>query len=269
MRRVLVLLTAAIALSAASVGFAPAASATVPSSISAGHVLWAGSSLRSANGRYVLAMQTDGNLVVYSGSTAIWTTHTIGSGGHLAILSNGNIAVYLGSHAAWSANTTYSGGHNTLTMQDDGVLTLRSGNGVVWSSKLGNGCGSNTYSHRMYVSISQQRGRACTAHQQLLITPLTTGMSAYGYGTPTGTYTINNKVRDTTLFPLVGGAYSVKYWMPYDGNIFGFHDASWQTIPFGSPLYTTQGSHGCIHLPGQAMYWFFAWAPVGTVVTIS
>ena len=61
---------------------------------------------------------------------------------------------------------------------------------------------------------------------------------------------------------------AVAYWIPYIGSTYGFHDASWQTFPFGSPLYTTQGSHGCVHLPTDTIAQIYAWAPVGTQVTI-
>jgi lipoprotein-anchoring transpeptidase ErfK/SrfK len=55
--------------------------------------------------------------------------------------------------------------------------------------------------------------------------------------------------------------------MPFDGP-YGFHDAPWQTFPFGSPDYATQGSHGCVHLPENEAAWVYNWAPVGTTVTI-
>ena len=67
-----------------------------------------------------------------------------------------------------------------------------------------------------------------------------------GNGTPEGTYSITYKERDATL---VGQGYesSVKYWMPFNGNI-GMHDASWRDS-FGGHIYYMNGSHGCINLP--------------------
>lgn len=67
-----------------------------------------------------------------------------------------------------------------------------------------------------------------------------------GNETPGGTYGITYKERDATL---VGQGYesSVKYWMPFNGNI-GMHDASWRNS-FGGHLYYMNGSHGCINLP--------------------
>ncbi|MCR5746395.1 MAG: L,D-transpeptidase/peptidoglycan binding protein [Lachnospiraceae bacterium] len=70
-----------------------------------------------------------------------------------------------------------------------------------------------------------------------------------GNGTPEGTYCITYKERDATL---VGQGYesSVKYWMPFNGNI-GMHDASWRDT-FGGHIYYMNGSHGCINLPTSA-----------------
>ncbi|MCR5409963.1 MAG: L,D-transpeptidase, partial [Lachnospiraceae bacterium] len=63
---------------------------------------------------------------------------------------------------------------------------------------------------------------------------------------PEGTYAITYKERDSTL---VGEGYesSVKYWMPFNGNI-GLHDASWRD-EFGGHIYYFKGSHGCVNLP--------------------
>ncbi|MBQ9443937.1 MAG: L,D-transpeptidase/peptidoglycan binding protein [Lachnospiraceae bacterium] len=67
-----------------------------------------------------------------------------------------------------------------------------------------------------------------------------------GNSTPEGTYAITYKERDSTL---VGEGYesSVKYWMPFNGNI-GLHDASWRD-EFGGHIYYFKGSHGCLNLP--------------------
>lgn len=42
---------------------------------------------------------------------------------------------------------------------------------------------------------------------------------------------------------------SVQYWMPFDGNAIGMHDADWQP-DFGGTMYANgYGSHGCVNLP--------------------
>ena len=125
----------------------------------------------------------------------------------------------------------------------------------------------------IYVSVSQQTLWACTGPTLFTTTAVTTGASALTNvhdATPVGTWRIYSKVRNTVLRGHdANGSWRdpVAYWMPFDGA-YGFHDASWQTFPYGSPLYTTQGSHGCVHVPADVLGALFTWAPIGTAVTI-
>ena len=134
--------------------------------------------------------------------------------------------------------------------------------------KAGTGiCGTNYSGKKVTVSISQQHFWACDGTNQVYDTAVTTGAyTISGDATPTGTWHIYNKVTDTHL---TGPGYDdfVQYWMPFYSD-YGFHDASWQTFPFGSSQYATDGSHGCVHLPTPAMAWFYNWAAVGTTVSI-
>ena len=128
-------------------------------------------------------------------------------------------------------------------------------------------CTSNRYAQRVFVSISRQRLWACTGQRQVNTTAVTTGETDNGDGTPLGSWRVQARQRDRYL---VGPGYRdyVRYWVPFNGD-FGFHDASWQTMPFGSPQFTTHGSHGCVHLPTPTMAWLYRWVTVGqTVVTI-
>lgn len=125
----------------------------------------------------------------------------------------------------------------------------------------------------IYVSISAQHLWACTGGVLLTESPVTTGASAITnvhYATPTGVFHITGKTRNTVLAGKdVNGPWHdpVTYWMPFSGGV-GFHDSPWQTFPLGSPLYTSQGSHGCVHVDVTALATIFDWAPVGTSVTI-
>ncbi len=125
----------------------------------------------------------------------------------------------------------------------------------------------------IYVSIGQQHLWACTGDALLTEASVTTGASALtnvNDATPLGTSRITGKVRNTVLAGHdVNGSWRdpVTYWMPFLGGD-GFHDAPWQTFPLGSPLYKTQGSHGCVHVPLTVLAQLFDWAPVGTLVTV-
>ncbi len=125
----------------------------------------------------------------------------------------------------------------------------------------------------IYVSISQQHLWACTGNVLLVDGAVTTGASALTNvhdATPVGLSRINAKVRNTVLRGHdVNGSWNdpVTYWMPFRGGD-GFHDAPWQTFPLGSPLYTTRGSHGCVHVAVDVLAEVFNWAEVGTLVNV-
>jgi len=128
-------------------------------------------------------------------------------------------------------------------------------------------CSSNTRSQLILVNITQQHMWACQGPEQVYDTPVTTGAYQNGDVTPTGTWHIYAKQTNTNL---VGPGWNdfVNYWMPFYSD-YGFHDASWQTFPFGGPEYSTQGSHGCVHVPLAAMAWLYNWSSIGTTVTIT
>jgi lipoprotein-anchoring transpeptidase ErfK/SrfK len=117
------------------------------------------------------------------------------------------------------------------------------------------------------VSRSQQQLWACEGHRQVEESAVTTGASKHGDQTPLGSWRLQGKQTNRYL---VGPGYRdfVRFWMPFNGD-FGLHDASWQTMQFGSTAYHQRGSHGCVHVPTKVMAWLYAWSRVGaTVVTI-
>lgn len=138
-------------------------------------------------------------------------------------------------------------------------------------SKLAvNMCASNRETKAVIVNISQQHMWSCNGTDVIYQTAVTTGATKLGNATPTGTWQVYAKQTDRYLSGSDShGSWNdhVNYWMPYDGD-FGFHDATWQTLSFGSPKYTSKGSHGCVRLPLAAMKWLYNWAPVGTTITI-
>ena len=108
---------------------------TSPSVLRSNQVLASGACLRSANGQYALAMQTDGNLVLYYTVTsdALWATGTVGnSGAYLRLQSvDGNLVEsnQAGTAAIWS--TGIPAPRANLTLQNDGNLVLTANNEVI------------------------------------------------------------------------------------------------------------------------------------------
>jgi hypothetical protein len=82
------------------------------------------------SGGYELAMQNDGNLVIYGPSgAALWYSGTANSGSTYAIgQTDGNFVVYSGGRALWNAGT---GGHPGAytCFQTDGNLVVYAPNG--------------------------------------------------------------------------------------------------------------------------------------------
>lgn len=106
----------------------------------AGERLNTGQQMVSRGGLYRLVMQANGNLVVYSGATALWNTATGGQGASALVnQTDGNLVVYRnGAAATWASST--NGAPLRLVMQTDGNLVLYNGSGTaVWASGSNSG----------------------------------------------------------------------------------------------------------------------------------
>lgn len=116
------------------------------------------------------------------------------------------------------------------------------------------------------VNMSSQHLWVYKNGQCVVSTPVVTGCVYYGWYTPTGVYTINNKA---TGVYLQGNTYVtyVDYWMAFIGYSYGFHDASWRD-EFGGDIYLRDGSHGCVNLPPKAAAQVYNNISVGTKVVI-
>jgi lipoprotein-anchoring transpeptidase ErfK/SrfK len=129
-------------------------------------------------------------------------------------------------------------------------------------------CTNNARSRYVFVSLRRQRMWMCAKHRVAYATPITSGMVGPDTATPTGTFHVEGRTRNTVLTLNTGATYDVKYWIPFDAPLFGFHDSSWQDFPYGSAEYRTAGSHGCVHMPLKAIKFFYGWTDIGTTVRI-
>jgi lipoprotein-anchoring transpeptidase ErfK/SrfK len=130
-------------------------------------------------------------------------------------------------------------------------------------------CASNTSPQLVLVKLDVQRMWLCARSRTVYSNAITSGMIGQYTETPTGRYHIQGRNTDTVLTLNTGATYDVKYWIPFDAPLFGFHDSSWQKFPYGSPQYKTDGSHGCIHMPLKAIEYLYHWADIGADVSIS
>ena len=124
----------------------------------------------------------------------------------------------------------------------------------------------NTY---IAISIKAQTMWYYKDGKCLLTTPVVTGNTSKKMGTPTGVYEIAFKQRDHILR---GQDYEspVDYWMPfYEYRGIGIHDASWRAADaFGKEIYKTNGSHGCVNTPYEAVKTLFEIVKTGTPVVV-
>lgn len=131
--------------------------ATVPycSDLQANELLFAGQTIWSASGGFHLAMQTDGNLVLYGPSGARWATMTSGSN-YVAMQGDGNFVVYrVGGGALWSSGTGFGGG-TTLAVQSDGNLVeYAPGYGAAWAASWHENAGARSGSNAAAADQSQ------------------------------------------------------------------------------------------------------------------
>ena len=124
----------------------------------------------------------------------------------------------------------------------------------------------------MEVDITLQHIWFIVNGQVALETDVITGKKGV-HDTPTGVFTILEKVRNKTLRgrPDANGNPSylvpVDYWMRVTWSGIGFHDASYRSV-FGGNQYETLGSHGCINMPLDKAGELYNILPVGTPVVI-
>jgi lipoprotein-anchoring transpeptidase ErfK/SrfK len=94
------------------------------------------------------------------------------------------------------------------------------------------------------------------------------------HATPQGTWSLNLKQSPSTLIGEMTSAgvpeYEtvVQYWMPFEGNAVGFHDATWQSSFGGTRYLEGYGSHGCINLPLGSAAELYNLIQVGDVVVV-
>jgi hypothetical protein len=108
-----------------------------PCELGLGGRLVPGGQLVSPSGQYRCVLQGDGNVVLYNGSKALWSSKTCGNTPReLVFQSDGNLVLYggpSGTSSLWSTGTSNKSAHRLL-VQDDGNLVVYNTNGkAIWT----------------------------------------------------------------------------------------------------------------------------------------
>ena len=89
--------------------------------------------LQSANGEFKFTVQGDGNLVLYKGDDAKWSSETAGKDmTHFLFQADGNLVLYNDDEPVWSSGSC--GDADKFIVQDDGNVVLYSGDEPKWST---------------------------------------------------------------------------------------------------------------------------------------
>ena len=157
-------------------------------------------------------------------------------------------------------------------VQDGAQTTIT----VPCSSKLNdyNGAGGKDWGNRYVdVDLGSQYARMYDANGSVIWqSAIVSGKPSTP--TPTGIYTVKSKASPTVLRGAPDPAHGVaayespvQYWMPFQGNAIGFHDADWQTA-FGGNRWVEHGSHGCVNLPNSSAGSLYGIIQVGDIVVV-
>ena len=101
-----------------------------------------GNVITSKNNKLELNMQDDGNLVLYCGSIAIWSSETSGDGAKkwATFQKDGNLAIRQDEKIIYASNS-YNGGGEKFVVEDDANLVIYANTGMaIWSSKTSGQC---------------------------------------------------------------------------------------------------------------------------------
>lgn len=131
---------------------AAAQAVTFGNTLNANQRMGSGDNLLTNNKVYSLAMQSDGNLVIYrlanGGATPLWSTGAAGTYSYVAMQNDGNLALYH-SDNTWSW-TSKTGGRAIdsryrLVLQENGELDIYDpSNNIIWYANRAAGTCSPT-----------------------------------------------------------------------------------------------------------------------------
>lgn len=225
-----------------------------------GQVLHGGQSL--IDGPYTMAMQTDGNLVLYaSGNQALWQSHTYNNPGSDAVMqTDGNLVVYASAGQALWQSGTYNQPGDYLAMQTDGNAVIYTPSGQArWTTNTVQTSPSSSGQR----AVAWEQAHASSENwNNLCETAVEHAYGVYGVGNG-GFYTALDNYRAQ----LAAGRVHTDRNAPAGALVFFNGDSSAGHVGLaagdGKNYYTTDG--GTIHLAplseGGTSYYGWSYAP--------
>ncbi|HET7302107.1 MAG TPA: PA14 domain-containing protein, partial [Candidatus Saccharimonadales bacterium] len=125
-----------------AVSYMAASTKTISNTLAAGQTIPKGTDLYSLDRRFHFAYQNDSNLVLYgpSGVGALWSSNTGGTTTSLAMQTDGNLVLYNGGTAVWSSGTGGQGTSN-FVVQNDGNAVIYKATGPTWATNTSSNAG--------------------------------------------------------------------------------------------------------------------------------
>ncbi len=105
------------------------------SSLESGQIMRRGQYVASDSGMSALILQEDGNLVLYGGGKARWSTKSAGTGADRVVMQgDGNLVLYAGAKAIWSSKTNGQGKSRLVVQTDGNLVIYKVSGGHTWAS---------------------------------------------------------------------------------------------------------------------------------------
>ena len=219
-----------------------------------GQALRPGWYLKSANGECTLVMRPGGDLVLFHGSKAIWSSHTAGDNGSIAILQgDGNFVVRLHGVTKWSANTRGFQG-DIVRLQNDVNLVISQGAHRLWDFASG------------YLGDTLRNGTTLTAGEKLSSRSHTFDLIMQGDGN-----LVLYQGSKALWYSNTAGDNGASVTMQGDGNLVIYLNgvAKWSsnTVGFSRDYLRLQNDNNLVIYQGDHPVWDWASGYLGDTLT--
>ena len=198
-------------------------------------------------------------------TTIIGTAPTVPTAG---AASSGRMKQGWNSYSGKSVYISSSGYIQNSTFKYNGYTVTPSKGGFIPAgveADIRRFADSASYGTAIVIHINDQKLDYAKNGEVVFTTDVVTGDKGY-HDTPVGYYYVRGKYRDVNLVGATWNSF-VYYWMPFKGNYYGIHDATWRSN-FGGNIYNGNGSHGCVNLPYSKMVTLWGMIDVGTSVIV-